>query len=138
MDRLRPGVVDPTYPGIAKHQQIAGALSSNREDGTGFPWPRGKTRLQPDPYNHCLPNKRHDPGHQTRPSAGHDGLWCPDAALMDTVACLQLDMEELRAGSRSRRTPPPDIWNSQGPPRQVAFTSTKVPRFAGVTSWEQY
>ena len=25
-----------------------------------------------------------------------------------------------------------------GRPRQVAFTSTKVPRFAGVASWEQY
>ena len=101
--------------------------------GPGGSWPRGKTRLQPDPYDDGLPNKRHDPSHQTRPPAGHSGLvWSPDAALMDTVACLQLDMEELRAGSRSRRTPPPDIWTSQGPPRQ-----TKVPRFAGVTSWEQ-
>ena len=52
---------------------------------------------------------------------------------MDTVARLQLDMEELRAGSRSSWTPPPDIWTSQ-----VAFTSTKMPRFAVVTSWEQY
>ena len=41
-------------------------------------------------------------------------------ALMDTVARLQLDMEELRAGFRSRWTPPLDIWTSQGPPRQVA------------------
>ena len=55
---------------------------------------------------------------------------------MDTVARLQLDMEELRAGSRSRT--PPDNLTLQGPPRQVAFTSIKVPRFARVTSWEQY
>ena len=38
-DRLRPGVVYPTYPGIAKRRQIARALSPNREGGTGFPGP---------------------------------------------------------------------------------------------------
>ena len=88
-------------------------------------------RLQPDPYNDGLPLKRHDPGHQKRLPAGHGGpVWSPDAALMDTVVCLQLDMEELRAGSRSRQTPPPDMWTSQGPSQQMAFTSTKVPRFS--------
>ena len=130
--------MDPTYPGIAKHQQIAGRAARDFR-APGRPWPRGKTRLQPDPYDDGLPTKRHDPGHQTRPPAGHGGpVWSQDAALMDTVARLQLDMEELRAGSRSRGTPPLDIWISQGPPRQVALTSTKVPRFSGVTSWEQY
>ena len=116
-------MVDPTYPGIAKRQQIAGVLSPNREGGTGFPgpgrpWPRGKTRLQPDPYDDGLPNKRHDPGHQTRSPAGHGGpVWSPYAALMDTVARLQLNMKKLPTGSRSRRTRPPDIWTFQGPPR---------------------
>ena len=57
---------------------------------------------------------------------------------MDTVARLQLDMEEMRAGSRCHRTPPPGNWTVEGHQRQVAFTSTKVPRFAGITSWEQY
>ena len=136
-------MVDPTYPGVARRRQIAGVLSPNREGcaelpgfpGLGRPWPRVET----DPYEDGLPKKRHDPCRQTRPPAGHGGpVWSPDTALMDTVARLQLDMEELRAGSRSRRTPPPDIWTSQGPPRQVAFTSTNVPRFAGVTRWEQY
>ena len=65
-------------------------------------------------------------------------VWSPDAALMDTVARLQLDMEEMRAGSRCHRTPPLGNWNAQGHQRQVAFTSTNVPRFTGVTSWEQY
>ena len=55
---------------------------------------------------------------------------------MDTVALLQLDMEEKRAGFRCHRTP--GGRTSPGHPRQVAFTSTNVPRFAGVTSWEQY
>ena len=130
-------MVSPTYPGIAKCQQIAGVLSPHREGCTGFsgpggPWPLVKTQLEPDPYEEGLPR-------QTRQPAGHGGpVWFPDAVLMDKVAPVQLDMEELRAGSRSGRMPPPDIWTSQGPPRQVAFMSTKVPRFAGVTSWEQY
>ena len=71
--------------------------------------------------------------------AGHGGpesIWSPDAALMDTVAHLQLDVEEMRAGSRCHQTP--GGRTSLGHPRQVAFTSTKVPRIAGVTSWEQY
>ena len=55
---------------------------------------------------------------------------------MDTVAHLQLDMEDMGAGSRCHRIP--GGRTSLGHPRQVAFTSTNVPRFAGVTSWEQY
>ena len=66
--------------------------------------------------------------------AGHGGpepIWSPDAVLMDTVACLQLDMEVMRAGYRCNQTP--GGRTSPGHPRQVAFTSTKVLRFAGVT-----
>ena len=44
----------------------------------------------------------------------------------------------MRAGSRCHWAPPPGSWTSQSHQRQVASTSTKVPRFAGVTSWEQY
>ena len=42
------------------------------------------------------------------------------------------------------RGPSPDIFGHQGvrdslcQPRQVTFPSTNVPKFAGVTSWEQY
>ena len=49
--------------------------------------------------------------------------------LIDTVARLQRDLNDMRAESRYLRTP----GN-----RHVIFTSTKVPRFAGMTSWEQY
>ena len=55
---------------------------------------------------------------------------------MDTVARLQLDLDVMRAGSRCYRTP--GGRDLPGHPRQVTFTSTKVPKFAGVTSWEQY
>ena len=74
--RLRPGVVDPTYPGVAKRRQIAGVLSPNREGcaglpgfpGPGRPWPRVETELLPDPYEDGLPNLHQGDGH-SGPSA---------------------------------------------------------------------
>ena len=52
--------------------------------------------------------------------------------LVDTVARMQHDLAE----NRLLRTPrvPPVVRTS----RQAAFTTTKVPRFGGTTSWEQY
>ena len=95
-------------PVVAKHRQSAGVLSPNREGCAGLPGPGGSMAMSGDsvgarpvrrrPKKQCL-----DPGCQTRPPGGHGGpVWSPDAALMDTVASLQRDMEELRAGSRSR------------------------------------
>ena len=56
--------------------------------------------------------------------------------LVDTVARMQQDLENLRAENRMLRTPGvPQVVHA---PRQVAFTTTKVPRFEGTTSWEQY
>ena len=62
--------------------------------------------------------------------------WSPENVLIDTVARLQRNLADMRAESQFLRTPgvPPDVLT----PRHVAFTSTKVPRFAGTTSWEQY
>ena len=52
------------------------------------------------------------------------------------MARLQQDLADIRAESRQLRTPgvPPVVHT----PRQAAFTTTKVPRFGGTTSWEQY
>ena len=62
--------------------------------------------------------------------------WSPENSLVDTVAQLQQDLADIRAESRQLRTPgvPPVVHT----PRQAAFTTTKVPRFGGTTSWEQY
>ena len=62
--------------------------------------------------------------------------WSPENILVDTVARLQQDLADIRAESRQLRTPgvPPVVHT----PRQVAFTTTKVPLFGGTTSWEQY
>ena len=62
--------------------------------------------------------------------------WGCHRRLIDTVARLQLDMEEMRAGSIGHQTL--GGRTSPGRPRQVAFMSTKVSRFTGVTSWERY
>ena len=110
-------------------------MPPNREGSTGVPEFSGPagfsqhvgSQFEPDPYEDVLPG-RDDPGHRARLPAEQDRLvWSLDAALMDTVARLQLDMEEMRAGN----------WTAQGHQRQVTFyTSTKVPKFG--SSWEQY
>ena len=62
--------------------------------------------------------------------------WSPANALVDTVARMQQDLVDLRAENRLLR--PPGIPPVVRTPRQVAFTTTKVTRFGGTTSWEQY
>ena len=60
----------------------------------------------------------------------------PVDILVDTVALMQQDLSRLRDENRLLRTPAvPQVVQA---PRRVAFTSTKVPRFDGTTSWEQY
>ena len=60
----------------------------------------------------------------------------PVDILVDTVARMQQELASLRAENRLLRTPAiPQVVHV---PRQVAFTTTKVPRFDGTTSWEQY
>ena len=55
--------------------------------------------------------------------------------LVDTVARMHVDLADLRAENRMLRTPRlPQVVRA---PRQAEFTTTKVPRFDGTTSWEQ-
>ena len=62
--------------------------------------------------------------------------WSPANVLVDTVARMQQDLADLRAENRLLQTPgvPPVVRT----PRQAAFTTTKVQRFGGTTSWKQY
>ena len=62
--------------------------------------------------------------------------WSPENVLVDTVARLQRDLADMRAESHFLRTPGFPLVVPT--PRHIAFTSTKVPNFAGMTSWEQY
>ena len=60
----------------------------------------------------------------------------PVDILVDIVARMQQDLTRLREENRLLRTPA--TKQVVQAPRQAAFTSTKVPRFDGSTSWEQY
>ena len=58
-----------------------------------------------------------------------DFPWSPDSVLLDTVARLQRDLDDMRSEARYLWTP--GVRDSLRQPRQVIFTSTKVPKFAG-------
>ena len=56
--------------------------------------------------------------------------------LVNMVARMQKDIVTLREENRLLRTPAiPQVVQA---PRRAAFTTTKVPRFDGTTSREQY
>ena len=55
---------------------------------------------------------------------------------VDTVSRIHKDMAILRAENRLLRTPAAS--QAVHAPRRAALTTTKVPRFDGTTSWEQY
>ena len=56
--------------------------------------------------------------------------------LVNTVARMQKDKATLREENRLLRTPAiPQVVQAS---RRAAFTTTKVPRFDGTTSWKQY
>ena len=56
--------------------------------------------------------------------------------LTDTVARLQREVEDLCSDSMINHTGGTPSLPQRS--RRTIFTSTKVPRFAGTTSWEQY
>ena len=60
-------------------------------------------------------------------SDGSDSTRTPEAGLMDNVARLQLEVEAIKSG-------PPGNLNRWC----LRLPSLRLPRFAGVTSWEQY
>ena len=134
--RRRQGAANPAYPGLTQRRQNAGIKTPARfyfgmASGHLSPdrqLPRVETQFGPDRFEYGLPGKI-DPVHRIRLPAGNDGLdliRSPDAALIDIVARLQLDMEEMKAGSIGHQTL--GGRTSPGRPRQVAFTSTKVCR----------
>ena len=60
----------------------------------------------------------------------------PVDMLVDTVSRIQKDMAILREENRLLRTPAAS--QAVQAPRRAALTTTKVPRFDGTISWEQY
>ena len=134
------GATAPIFTECTQRRQSAGVktptwidLEMDRDfPGPCEPLPMEETQFDPDPYTDVNQDRR------GRPQPGHgrpELIWSPDAALMNTVARLQLDLDEMRAESRCLRTL--GGRDSLSQPRQVTFMSTKVPKF-DVTSWEQY
>ena len=65
-------------------------------------------------------------------SDSSDPIRTPENVLMDPVARLQLEVEAMKCGPPGHQT----LDRPTSPVRTT--TSTRVPKFAGVTSWEQY
>ena len=109
-DRPSAGVVTPSWRDSNRH----GGFRGTRVASQVFTEARDKD---------VIPDRRDVP-------------WSPDNVLIDTVARLHRDFNDTRAESRYLRTP--GVPNVAPTPRHGTFTSTKVPRFACTTSWEQY
>ena len=62
---------------------------------------------------------------------GYDSIRSPEADLLDMVAHLQLEVEELKFVQSGPKLARKTLLVQSKP---VAFTSTKVPEFSGVTS----
>ena len=121
--RQSAGIETPMRVDLGRHRDFPGLGGQLLGDGT---------QTNSNPYADV--RARHiDQDRRDQPQAGRGGQ---DAVLTDTVARLRRDLEEMKADSRYLRTP--GVRDSLCQPRQVTFTSTKVPKFAGITSWEQY
>ena len=90
--------------------------------------PPGGTQIVPQI---CTDVRTRDVGLDQRNDA-----WSPENLLVDTVARMQQYLADIRAENRLVRTlGVPLVVHT---PRQADFTTTKVPRFGGTTSLEQY
>ena len=67
---------------------------------------------------------------------GQKSVGSPLDTLVNTVSHMQRDLAMLRDENRALRKPATSQVIQA--PRRVALTTTKVPRFDGTTSWEQY
>ena len=68
--------------------------------------PPGRAQFEPD-FFEAEPPANNDPDHRTRSpvgSVGSDLIRSPGSVLIDTVARLQMDMEELRSESICNQT----------------------------------
>ena len=152
---MEPNKDVPTYPGVVDLGAVGPVIDTHRriEPPTAAK-PKWARRELPMPCT--LEYQRWRSEIDARPgkleedrcafgAASQGGKWgggggwplTPEAVLMDMVVRLQRDVEAMKTG------PQLGILTLGGPAsparsKLVMFTSTKVPRFAGVTSWEQY
>ena len=135
LDTEERGAPAPQLPPPRRDMQGAGVVTPPRKDvdghgglrAPGTRLPQRGTRVAPQI---CTEAREKDVGSDRRNVQGS-----PENIFIDTMARLQRDLADIRAESRQFRTAgvPPVVPT----PRQAAFTTTKVPRFAGTPSWEQ-
>ena len=104
------------------------------EGGRPAPEPQGvprEVRAVPKPFPDGFPEDNLRDGGQCQRNIGS-----PVDMLVDTVSRIQKDLAILREENRVLRTPATSQVIQA--PRRAALTTTKVPRFDGTTSWEQY
>ena len=90
--------------------------------------PPGGERVMPHIFTEVRPR---DGGPDPQKDVGS-----PVDVLVDTAARMQQDLASFRAENRLLRTQAiPHVVRALW---QAAFTTTKVPRFGGTTSWEEY
>ena len=75
-----------------------------------------------------------DPTHYGSQDRGRARL--PGFALKQAVLKLQIDLDKAKAESRHLRAM--RSTTPVGNPNQPRFTSTPVPRYAGISNWDQY
>ena len=134
-DRISFEMSTPMYPGPARQLPSAGTQPVTDRFMYELPL-RIRTPLVLNRSGDVLsdmPNSRHKK--LPRRVEVCDSIRSPEADLMDTVAHLQLEVKALKfvqSGPSTLATKIPPVKS-----KPVAFTSTKVPKFTGVTSWDQ-
>ena len=130
------GAPTPLLPLDRQNMQEAEVVTPLRKEANGHRGRRAPESQLPPRGTPVAPQIFTDARTRDVSSDRRNVAWSPENILVDTVARLQQDLADIRAGSRQLRTPgvPPVVHT----PRQVAFTTTKVPRFGGTTSWEHY
>ena len=110
-------------------------VGSQAEGGHPAPEPQGSprwVRAVPNPFQKNFPEDSLWDGGLDR----QKDIGSPVDMLVNTVARIQKDIATLLEENRLLRTPAiPQVVQA---PRRAAFMTTKVPRFDGTTSWEQY
>ena len=127
----RRGMGIPGFSEYQQRRQSAGSdttMQVDLEKNRDFPGPGGQllgdgTQFDSNPYADV--RARHvEPDRRDQPQANCDRqnlTWSQDAVLVDTVAHLQRDLDEMRAESRFLRTP--SGRDSLRQARQVTFTN---------------
>ena len=128
---LQPGETDPSPESML--------TDTTRDPGTSSTRP--PEWCQTESFSFGLPtplDSRPPPLLRTQPGAYFPSPQQADltADLMDTVARLRNEVYVLKLAPPVPLTPA--TWTPPARPRPAAFTTTKVPKFSGSTSWDQY